>query len=134
MRWNLDKHDHPHLFQMLVNNQIYIVSDGGHHHSGTYAWVLATSDTIIVQGHGVITGSLANMSSFRAEATGILHGLFAYDKLIHHVAENAPSHLPLDDLLCNGKINKHASVHCDSLSPSLLASVHRSTIPPITPP
>ena len=56
------------------------------------------------------------MSSFRAEATGILHGLFAYDELVHHVAEHAPHHLPLDDLLSNGKILKQASIYCDSLS------------------
>ena len=68
---------------MLVSNPIYIVSDGGHQDSGTFVWVISTSTTIIAIGHGTITGSLANMSSFCAKATRILHGIIAFGYIVH---------------------------------------------------
>ena len=89
--WAIDKTDHQHMYETLHDTDLILVSDGGHRHSGTYAWILTTShEVIIARGEGIITGSLALMSSFRAEATGLLHGLIALNQIIHHLSNTNP--------------------------------------------
>ena len=50
------------------------VSDAGHKHSATFAYIIASLDgQSIVKGDGIVPGLLSHMQSFQAEATGMLY-------------------------------------------------------------
>jgi len=57
---------------LLTDSTLYIVTDGGamQREKGSFGWVIATDDTIIVEGHGPVWGS--PVDSFRAEAVSLL--------------------------------------------------------------
>ncbi len=117
IQWTIDLTDHQSIRQILTNDSLLLVADGGHKHSGSYAWVVATSSqTIIAKGDGHVTGSLAHMSSFRAESTGILHGAIALKHILHLFADNDPELTSSLDLISDNKLSHPISIYSDSLS------------------
>ena len=49
---------------LLSADEIYIVSDGGvADNVGYYGWVIATSSTIIIEGHGFVPGNPSHIDS-----------------------------------------------------------------------
>ena len=87
IKWEIHISDHDLVYDLLKQSTLILASDGGHHHSGSFAWVLATStETIIAKGQGLVPGTLALMSSFRAEAAGLLHGLIAMGHILRLLA------------------------------------------------
>ena len=71
---------------------------------------------ILAKGDGHVTGSLAHMSSFRAEATGILHGVIALKHILHLFADNDQDLTSTINLISDNKLSHHISIHSDSLS------------------
>ena len=66
---------------LLSAETIYIVSDGGTvNNEGYYGWVIATSSTIIIEGHGYVPGNPSQIDSLRAESMGMLHALTVMSK------------------------------------------------------
>ena len=56
------------------------------------------------------------MSSFRAEAAGLLHGLIALQHILFLFADNAPDLALLSNIIHNNKINHQISIYSDSKS------------------
>ena len=53
-----------------------LVSDAGHKHSATFAYVISSPDGHpIAQGDGVVPGLLSQLHSFHAEATRMLYAV-----------------------------------------------------------
>ena len=114
--WTIDKTNHKEVYKCLHNSNLLLVSDGGHKHSGTYAWIISTqNEVIIARGDGIVDGSLSLMSSFRAEATGLLHGLIALSQIIYHLDQINP-YFNDKPLVVNHKIQQRVLIHSDSLS------------------
>ena len=94
-----------------------LVSDGGHRHSGSYAWIIATTDHLkIASGQGPVDGALSLMSSFRAESTGILHGLIALGHVLFSLASTHSAIRNDPSLFLNDRLAATIQIHCDSKS------------------
>ena len=79
IKWDISSHDVDYIHSILEQSTLILTSNGGHNHSGSFAWVVATSTkTILAKGQGIVLGTLLTlMSSFRAKAAGLLHQLIA---------------------------------------------------------
>ena len=117
IEWDIDVDDKDAIFHLLTQSTLILASDGGHYHSGSFAWVVATSsETIIAHGQGLVSGTLALMSSFRAEAAGLLHGLIAVGHILRHCATCDNRLLDTPHLFTNDELSPLVNVYSDSKS------------------
>ena len=88
------------MIQSCINDELWIVSDGGTHNGlGYFGWVIATSTSVLWEDYGQVPGNAEQMDSLRAESYGTLA---ATEFLLQ--------------LYQSGKINTKANIHhfCDN--------------------